>query len=178
MEYAFECVSHVTQESLTRRTPCAEWNLADLLLHMNDSLAILHEGVTLGFIATGPIADPHDCSADVLVGTFRDRTRQFLEAATAADEDPSITIDDLVLPRETLIAVGILEIAVHSWDVARSVNVPMPIPPTVASALIKLVPILVIEGARQRDFAPPVPVAWPASPSDHLVAFLGRRVAE
>ncbi|MFC4121407.1 maleylpyruvate isomerase family mycothiol-dependent enzyme [Nonomuraea zeae] len=175
IEYALECVSHITQESLTHQTPCAEWNLAELLSHVNDSLAILHEGAVLGFIAGDPMAVPGDLPADNLVQTFTGRARQFLAAVTpASGDESSVAIADRVLSRDIMIAVGVVEVAIHGWDIACSCNVRKPIPAALASGIMEIVPMLVTDDARAGDFGRPVLVSPLAGPSDRLLAFLGR----
>lgn len=176
IEYACECVSHVTQESLQHRTPCTEWNLAELLCHVNESLAVLHEGTALGFIATGPLARPGDVSADSLVKTFTDRTRDFLAGATPPSGDTGlVTIADRVLPHDLLVAVGVLETVVHGWDIASACNVDKPIPEPLALGIMEVLPVLVTDQARGDDFGPPIRVPRQAASSDRLLAFLGRR---
>ncbi|MCA2228786.1 TIGR03086 family metal-binding protein [Nonomuraea aurantiaca] len=175
IEYALDCVSYVTQESLSRQTPCAEWNLADLLRHVNDSLVILHEGAVLGFIASGPIAAPGGLSKVSLVRTFTGRARQLLAAvALPRDDAYSVAIADRALSYDILVAVGVMEVAVHGWDIACSCDVRKPIPATLASAIMELAPVLVSDEARTHDFRPPLPVSSLADPSDRLLAFLGR----
>ncbi|MGV9387467.1 TIGR03086 family metal-binding protein [Nonomuraea sp. NPDC003707] len=175
IEYALDCVSYVTQESLSHQTPCAEWNLAELLCHVNDSLAILHEGVVLGFIASGPMAVPGDCPTDNPVRTFADRARQLLAAVTPPRADAcSVAIADHVLSREILVAVGVVEVAIHGWDIASSCNVRKPIPAALALGIMEIVPVVVTDDARTSIFGPPVLVSSLDSPSDRLLAFLGR----
>ncbi|MEV0168956.1 uncharacterized protein (TIGR03086 family) [Nonomuraea fuscirosea] len=175
IEYALDCVYYVTPKSLARQTPCAGWNLAKLLCHVNDSLAILHEGAVLGFIAGGPMAEPRDMSTDYLVQTFTDRARYLLGAVARPEGDArSVTIADGVLPHDILIAVGVVEVAVHGWDIACSCNVRKPIPATLASGIMEIAPLLVTDDARAGDFGPPLPVSSLAGPSDQLLAFLGR----
>ncbi|MFD0479971.1 maleylpyruvate isomerase N-terminal domain-containing protein [Nonomuraea thailandensis] len=165
IEYAVHCVSHVTQASLPRRTPCTEWNLAELLCHVNDSLAILYEGVAWGFVAGGPMAEPDDFSVDALVRTFNDRARRFLAAATPPSGDEyGVAVADRVLPRDILVAVGVVEVAVHGWDVAFSCDVLEPIPAGLASGIMELAPDLLTAESRNGDFGPPVQVSPLAAP--------------
>ena len=82
---------------------------------------------------------------------------------------------------------GAVEIAVHGWDVsaARSRAArsradwggagggARPIPPALATRMLRLGPLLV--AGREGLFALPVEVPAQASPGDRLVGYLGRR---
>jgi len=72
--------------------------------------------------------------------------------------------------------VGAAEIAVHGWDVAaaRGPGRGRPIPAALATGLLDIVPLVITGPAPGGQFAAPVPVPRLASPSDRLVACLGR----
>lgn len=178
IEYAAYCLSHVTQASLSRRTPCTEWNLAELLCHVNDSLAILYEGVALGFVAGGPMAVPDEFSVETLVRTFNDRAQQLLTAVKLSSEDEyAVAVADRVLRRDVLIAVGVVEVAVHGWDVASSCDALEPIPAALALGIMDFAPVLLTAESRDSDFGPPIKASPLAAPGDQLLAFLGRKTA-
>jgi hypothetical protein len=64
---------------------------------------------------------------------------------------------------------------VHGWDISRACGRHRPIPPTLASDLLTICPLLVTQATRHPQFGAPVAVSPLASASDRLVAFLGRR---
>src|SRR6478752_2160757 len=54
----------VTPAAMTHPTPCAEWDLRRLLLHMNESLRALHEAIAVGHLELDPAADLSAARAD------------------------------------------------------------------------------------------------------------------
>lgn len=54
LAYALGSVAEVGPGNLERVTPCAEWDLGELLGHLYDSLDTLHEGLTGGRIGLFP----------------------------------------------------------------------------------------------------------------------------
>jgi uncharacterized protein (TIGR03086 family) len=176
--YAIDCVSHVTPGVLSCPTPCAGWDAATLLRHVNDSLTAVHEGIAAGHVGPGP-ADPGtgDQGMD-LVATFCDLACGLLTASVTADrQHRPITIAGRRLPAGILMSVAAVEVAVHGWDVACACRRPQPIPPALATGLLQAIPPLVPPAARNALFAAPVPVPPQASPGDRLIARLGRAPA-
>jgi uncharacterized protein (TIGR03083 family) len=85
-----------------------------------------------------------------------------------------IAIADRQLALGALIAVGAMELAVHSWDLSRACGHRQHIPGSLATGLLDISPLLVPRTGRQPLFDPPVTVPPLATPSDQLVAYLGR----
>jgi hypothetical protein len=71
-------------------------------------------------------------------------------------------------------AVGVVEIAVHGWDIAAACREGQPIPSVLAIEILAIIPLVVTDATRHGRFAAPVAAAPQASPSDRLVALLGR----
>jgi uncharacterized protein (TIGR03086 family) len=163
----------VTPEAMTRPTPCRQWDLRALLLHLNDSVLALHEAVALHRVALDPVADGGP--AEGLVAALRSHASRMLGAWTAASAPDPVAIGGRPLAADIVATAGAVEIAVHGWDVARACGRDRPIPPALAEELLDLVPLVVTDADRPSRFAAPVPAPWPASPGDRLVAFLGRR---
>ena len=158
-------------EDLHRPTPCAEWDLAALLGHMNDSLEALEEA-TLGRVA---LELSHD-AVDPLpaVGSLRARACRLLgEWNRDGLDDHHVSVGGMALPASLVAATGALEIAVHGWDVSRACGRSRVIPAPLADELLELAPLLVTD-SRDDAFGPVVEVGPAAAPSDRLVAFLGR----
>ncbi len=86
-----------------------------------------------------------------------------------------ISVADLELTSDVVAATGAVEVAVHGWDVSRACRQDRPVPPALAGDLLELCLLLVGAADRPTRFAAPVPVPPRASPSDRLVAFLGRQ---
>jgi uncharacterized protein (TIGR03086 family) len=174
IRYALGSLTWVTPGFLSRPTPCAAWDLATLLQHVNDSLAALHEGIATGYVALAPAAQTAGDPAASLVATFRDQAAQLLVASvTAGNRD--IAIADRRLAGNIVTAVGAVEIAVHGWDVTEACGRHRPIPAALAAGILDIIPLVVTGATRDARFAAPVAVSPLASPGDRLVALLGRR---
>ncbi|WP_141579411.1 TIGR03086 family metal-binding protein [Actinomadura sp. WMMA1423] len=172
--FLLTAVQPVTRAMLTRRTPCAGWDLQMLLLHVGDSLAAVHEGLSAGRvglrpIAVDPVRDP--------VSALRVRAVRVLRSARAAAGCPgrAAAIGDLRIPDGLVAGAGALEAAVHGWDVAQATGARRPVPPGLALDLLDVAGTLVPPGGRRPLFEEPVEPAPQASPGERLVAFLGRR---
>jgi uncharacterized protein (TIGR03086 family) len=199
--YTLGSLQLVTPEALWRPTPCQGWDLLALLHHMEDSLAALQEAVDLAHVAVPPpgagqppppsptvfaalgVGDPGPAEtagdsgvtgAVELVARLRDRACHLLGSWISQDRRGPISIGGRTLPASVLTSTGAIEIAVHGWDVARACGQRRPIPPRLAQELLVLASLLVRRADRPARFAPPVRPAPQATPSDHLLAFLGR----
>jgi uncharacterized protein (TIGR03083 family) len=96
-------------------------------------------------------------------------------AQTGADDCPEIiAIADRRLTLGLMTGVGALEMAVHGWDLSRACGHCQPIPGPLAISLLHISPLLVPRAGRAPLFGPPVTVPPMATPSDQLVAYLGR----
>jgi uncharacterized protein (TIGR03086 family) len=181
MGYTLGGLQLVTPEAMSNRTPCRDWNLRALLLHMNESLLTLHEAVSAGRLGidppdhADPAADYGDPAVDP-VATLRDRACRMVGAWANANEHGAgdISIADRALTPGIVAATGALEVAVHGWDVAQACQQSRSIPPALAEELLDLSYLLVGDADRPTRFAEPVPVPLLASPSDRLLGFLGR----
>ena len=173
--------SGAAPEFLCQPTPCRGWDLRMLLTHANESLAALQEGLTAGSVALigpapAPGLAPSSGQAADPAAAFSDRVTRLLRVSRVSADAPDrlIAVADRPITLGILRAVAALEIAVHGWDVSQACGQRLPIPPALATDLLELSAPLVPRAGRHPMFAPPVPVAPAASPSDRLIAFLGR----
>jgi uncharacterized protein (TIGR03086 family) len=174
----------VTPAAMTNPTPCAEWDLRGLLLHINESLQALHEAIAAGHLALDPAADLSAARADYgdprvdPVNTLKNRACTMVGAWVTADDAAgpgTITVADRSLTAGVVAAAGAVEVAVHGWDVARACGADRPVPPALAEELLALCAVLVDDGDRPHRFGAPVPVDADAPPGDRLLGLLGRQ---
>lgn len=172
--YAARSVLDVTPALLPCPTPCRAWNLDMLLRHASESLAALHDGTVSRHIDLVPAAPDHNQVADP-AKSFRDGAARLIAAlATADGRRQALDIGDVPLPAIAMECAGAIEIAVHGWDIAQACDQHRPIPDALAVSLLVIAPLLIPEAGRYPLFSPPVTPAAQASPSDQLVAYLGR----
>jgi uncharacterized protein (TIGR03086 family) len=175
IRYVLGSVGSVTPRLLSEPTPCSAWDLGQLLEHVSESLAALHEGVATGWVGLGAVEGTVQDPAAGLLTTLRHRAERLLGVSgSVGGLHRVIGIADRCLDGATLRAVGAVEMAVHGWDIARGCGCHRPIPPDLATAILEVVPLVVTDETRYAHFAAPVAVSAYASPSDRLVAALGR----
>ena len=186
--YADIVLSAVSARLLSSPTPCREWNLRMLLEHADNSVTVLLEGLTARRIAeppapvpsgTGPSGTvPSDTarSASDLVGAFRQRAAELLDASAQADGGSPVSVDGHPLPIDCLRTVGGLEIAVHAWDVSQACGRRLPIPEGLAADLLTPAGLLVPRLGREPLFAAPVEPPARSTSGERLIAYLGRPV--
>jgi uncharacterized protein (TIGR03086 family) len=183
VEATVSVVKRAGLADLDRPTPCAGWNLRDLIGHMTAQhygwiAAAAGHGADLSAWRPGPpVADP--------IGEYAEASRRVLEAfgeEGVLDREFALAEISPVLrfPAAQAISFHFIDYLVHGWDVARSLGADyQPEPDLLAAAL----PVtLAVPGgkARMRDgaaFAPGLPVAGQAGLLDQILAMLGRSPA-
>lgn len=166
LAYTLGSVAEAGSVGLRRETPCAQWDLGELLAHLDDSLDALYEGLTGARIGLFPHADR--------VCGFRARARAVL-GAWAAGPPEDVLVGERPLDVRVMAAVGAVEITVHGWDVARACGQRRPVPDGLAAELLSVARCVVGEEDRGVRFAEQVHVPSRAQPEVRLLGFLGRR---
>ena len=175
VRYALAGAGLVTPPSLSRPTPCAEWDLKLLVDHVSDSAGVLHQAITAGCAGLPPPPGDGPPGLDPVHGLRRQTTR-LLATCTAAGPAPRlVVIGDRGLTTNMVALAGALEITVHGWDISVACGARRPVPPGLVAGEISSGASGNNMAARPGLFADPVPVPARASPGDQLVAFLGRR---
>ena len=180
ISYALGACVQVAPGEMALPTPCADWDLAALLAHLATSMADLEAAIRTGHLDVDPgIPDSPgnpallDADDGDPVETLRDQAANLLVACYAHHgSDRFVVIGGLPLPAGIVACTGAVEIAVHGWDVSAARGRGSPIPPALATRMLRLSPLLVT--GREGLFAAPVRVPAQASPGDQLVAYLGR----
>jgi uncharacterized protein (TIGR03086 family) len=167
LAYTRVALADVGPDDLDAPTPCAGWTLARLLEHMEDALDAFTEA------AAGEVhVDPGSPGAD-RVDTLRVKACTLLGAWTDA-RTGTIAVGDRHLQAPLLVETAALEIAVHGWDVAQATGRRTPIPDDLARGLQPVAARIVRPADRGGRFGPAHRPAVPATPTDALMAFLGR----
>ncbi|WP_329088157.1 MULTISPECIES: TIGR03086 family metal-binding protein [unclassified Streptosporangium] len=123
LDIAGEVIAQVTTADLDRPTPCAAWNLGELLWHMvseNRSFA-----AAAGTRARWSIEDGGDLGTDPL-RAYHDSAAAVTAAFAAPDiYDRQIEVGAFgVFPGRIAIGMHFVDFLVHGWDVAASIGVP------------------------------------------------------
>jgi uncharacterized protein (TIGR03086 family) len=165
--YLLESLSEITDADLGRPTPCGDWDLRTLVLHVADTADALSGLATTGeLVLPEPSRSDHPDAATLdAVAVAQHRIHRLLAVLTTATHPGAAAAA----------RGGAIELAVHGWDVATACGSERRMPPGLATALLEAATSLVDDETRQPAFGPPVPVPATADPEDRLVAFLGRR---
>lgn len=175
---SLDLVARVEPADLARPTPCEAWTLHGLLAHMTTQ--------HLGFAAAaGGDGDPDrwklvSLGADP-VATYRDSVNQVLTAFAANDLAdrkfplPEFTTD-FTFTAEQALSFHFVDYVVHSWDVARTLGLPLTFQKEVLDRALQIAES-VPDGQPRLDpgaaFAP-ARAADGLSGLDRIVALLGR----
>jgi uncharacterized protein (TIGR03086 family) len=176
VSYALACAALGTAQLLRRPTPCPSWDLATLLDHVSDSIAVLHQAITAGGASASSAPPGYPGPGPDPVARLRGQAARLLAAcAGAGPAERRVAIWDRELTASMVAVTGAIEIAVHGWDISVACGAGRPVPPGLAAVLLPIAPLLITPGTRPGLFADPVRLPGPASLGDQLVAFLGRQ---
>lgn len=179
-----DVVNTIRREDLSRPTPCAGWDLNDLMAHMT----VQHRGFAAAARGHGDdhaVWDPATVSAEVRddpAGAYAAAAADVLDAFAADGvSDRPFALPEFgpgaQVPGAQAIGFHFVDYVVHGWDVAASLGVPFDIPADVVQAAAPIA-IAVPDGDfRQADgapFAPAVAAPEQAGDLDRILSHLGR----
>src|ERR1700742_1878104 len=179
-----DMVSTVTNEDLSRETPCAQWNLADLLAHMT----VQHRGFAAaarGHGADEAIWQPAtvaDAVAADPAGTDSAAAAEVIDAfAGDGVLDGEFALPEFgpgaMFPAAMAIGFHYVDYVVHGWDVARTLGHSYQLPADIVAGALPLA-LVVPDGdfrtIENAPFGPAIPSADPADDFDRILTYLGR----
>ncbi|OHV05577.1 TIGR03086 family metal-binding protein [Mycobacterium talmoniae] len=184
VQASVDAVKRVSRDDLARPTPCAGWDLADLLAHMT----VQHHGFAAAARGRGPELAVWDVAAvagavrDDPVGVYAAAATEVLDAFAADGVlDAPFALPELaadaVFPGALAIGFHFVDYVVHGWDVARSIGAPFELPAEVVAAAVPLVFAIPDGEFRAMDNAPfglAQPVSGAATDYERILAHLGR----
>lgn len=182
-----DVVANVTVADLLSPTPCAGWDLGDLLTHMT----VQHNGFAAAARGAGPdlaVWDPATVADAVRAdpgGSYAAAAADVLEAFTADGVlDATFALPEFgegaAVAGSMAIGFHFVDYVVHGWDVARSLGMPFMLPAEVIEAALPLalaVPDGDIRDADNSPFAHAVIEGKAASDLDRVLRHLGRSPA-
>jgi uncharacterized protein (TIGR03086 family) len=179
-----DVVAAVTVDDLPRLTPCAGWNLADLLTHMT----VQHHGFAAA--ARGQGADPAiwqpatvaDAVASDPAVTYSAAAADVIDAFAGADVLGAMFAlpefgPGATFPGSLAIGFHFVDYVVHAWDVARTMDYPFELPADVVAAALPVafaVPDEELRTAPNAPFRPAIQSTDQADDLGRILAYLGR----
>lgn len=179
LAYTRVVLAEVRPDLLDRPTPCAGWDLACLLCHMEDALDAFIEAAA-GRIEVDPIPEINFPPAENrVVMALREKACALLGAWTAARpaRPAQVEVGDVGLDAPLLVAAAALEITVHGWDVGQATRHGARIPDDLARGLLPVAEHVIDAGDRGPRFASPRPTPGETGADDRLLAWTGRTPA-
>src|SRR5690349_7396434 len=169
-------VRAIAPDQWARGTPCREWSVRDLVGHLVYEQLWAPEllaGCTVKQV--GDRFDHDNLGDDPLVS--------WVVAAAAAREawlEPSalartVSVSSGTMPAEEYCWQMTADLAVHAWDLARSIGADERIDPELASAVLAYVEGTIDDWSGSSMFDSPVPVSSGADDQTRLIGLLGRK---
>jgi uncharacterized protein (TIGR03086 family) len=168
-------VQAVRPEQLSAPTPCAEFQVRDLINHL------IFENLAHAALADGSEIPQPDRTTEY-VG--EDHVRSYMDSARlvrAAFARPSMVAQKygpLEAPGSMLVQQAVIELLSHGWDLARATGQGTDLAPAVAEETLAVVRLWYRDQPRGpgQAFGPEQPAPAGASAADRLAAFLGRAI--
>lgn len=169
---AVPVVRGVTDDRLGARTPCAEYDVRDLLNHL------FHVVVSFQELAARRDVD-FSSTPDYLGegGDWRARFAAETDALTAAWAAPGAdegVAGQMNLPARTVASLALTDLTIHPWDLARATGQDYAPDPAAVQELFVLAEQMGPMARESKQFGEPVPVPEDAPPFDRLLAATGR----
>jgi uncharacterized protein (TIGR03086 family) len=170
-----EVLAGVTDEQLTRSSPCTEYTVGDLIDHIDQiscgSTALAQQD-TVEQSGTGPDASHLDPDWRLSVALH-------MLALGKAWTDPAAwqgvaNVPGSDLSNEMWGKITLTELVVHGWDIAKATGQPFDLPEVTLRACLDHVATFVQNAPIPALWGPPVHVAPDATLLDRIVAITGR----
>jgi len=182
MSYAVAIVDQIESDQLSLPTPCAGWDLGQLLAHMigqNHGFASAARGEAYDPAAWAdrPVTDAPGpafaASADEVVAAFAE------EAATQRDWPFQVGTDRAIpVPGSRAMGFHFIDYVVHAWDVAVSIGVQPRFDADVLAAVLPLAEEVPLDGPSRSGpdapFAPAIDIKPDEGLLERVLAILGR----
>jgi len=165
---ALQRVLHpISGDELSKRTPCAEYNVAQLTDHLLNSITVI--GGAVG--ATFPDHDADESIERQVIGA----ARPALDAWHRRGLDGAVTVGTNEVPAKIAAGVLSIEFLVHAWDYATATERDVDVADSLTEYVLGLATkIITPRGRATVGFADPVAVPDDSPVFDRLVAFTGR----
>ena len=170
-----QLIAAVRDDQWTGATPCAEWNVRNLVNHVVRS--------NRGFAAAlrgepQPAPEPADVLGDDPRAAYRASGAELLEAfGQPGAMERVVTVPFGTVPGSVALHLRNTELLVHGWDLARATGQRTSFPDEAAEQELQFSRGAIGQIPPGRTpFGPPQPVAEDAPTIDRLAALLGRQV--
>ena len=173
-----DAVDQIPAESWEQPSNLDGWSLRDLVAHATGSAAKIVTLLEDGEIWTGP-SEPSDWVCDDPAARLRDLATRLQDALPGADFAALRVSPAGTVPLHQAMAFPVADLAMHGWDVHRSLGRVVDLPDGLLGLCRQLVESLPEDRLRRPGaFGPAQPAPQNSTPTARLMAYLGRSVSE
>lgn len=176
LDMLVDAVDEIPPESWGRPSNLDGWSLRDLVGHATGSAAKIVTLVENGKVWDGP-SQPADWTCDDPAARLRELAGRLTDALPGADLDAMRVSPEGQVPLRRALTYPVSDLALHTWDVARSQDRLIELPEDLLGlcrGLVESVPENMLR--RPGGFGPARPAPHESTPTARLMAFLGRSV--
>ena len=171
----------IDENELSGPTPCGDWTVATLLVHIMGFCWAFTQGARKVVGAAGTDGPPPVPDAADLPAHWRSRLPGLVEDLAIAWRDPAAwagtsQVGGATMPAAQIGGFAMNELVMHSWDLARSTGQEFAADPRILEPLIELLSQTPAEGSPGM-FGPRVEIEDEATLLDQAVALAGRNPA-
>ena len=164
-------VGGVTEAQLSSNTPCSEWTVQALINHNLGVQGFMNSVLSKATPASGDVNGP--LPPEGAEAAFKAITGTTLATLRSVNLEEPLETPFGTMPGGQLIMVGITDMIVHKWDLAKATGQDETIDSSLAEVGLQVLGN-VLSGGRGDNFAPEVTVPGGASAMDRLLGLSGR----
>lgn len=170
-----EAVERIPADAWDRQSNLGEWSVRELVGHATGSAIKLVRLSESGEF--GGFSEPADFFCEDPAARLREIEQRVLEVLGGADPDALCASPQGELPLHQAMSFPVTDLAIHSWDLHRSRGTDFELPEEVLAFCREMVTSVPDEVMRRPGgFGPAQPAPESATPTDQLMAYLGRSV--
>ena len=169
-------LADVKADQMDDPTPCASWNVRDLVNHIVGGTTYFAVAAETG---VAPDNSRVDYTAGDFTATFATGARRAVAAfAAEGTMDKVLKLPFGELPASIFVFIAATDTFTHGWDLAKATGQSTDLDPETAAELLAAVSGFLPDSFRGPDgeapFGPRVEVATSSCAADQLAAFMGR----
>lgn len=174
-EQASGCIKHVHEDQLDNSTPCAKWDLRELINHMVYELLWMPDLLYGKTIAEVGGKYDGNVLGDDLQASWKAASAAAQTAVDSADLETIVHLSYADVPAEQYIKEMAMDMCIHGWDIAQSTNCNLLIDGRLAQAIYDFTEPIKDKLVASGDFGSAIDVPDNANIQTKLLAISGRQ---
>ena len=175
---AADMLAKVSPEQLDAATPCASWQVRDVINHVVNGS---HLFAVIAETGEPPQEEGEDVASGDFTATYAAESKRMIAAFNADGAmDKMMNFGFAKMPGAAAVNIVMTDTFTHVWDLARAIGEPSDLDPELAAKLLDHAKGAIPDAFRGEDgkaaFGAIVDVPASAPAADQLAGFLGRQV--